>query len=331
MEQDIQAAESLREGLSLLLNAPSSERITFQSNTSAGLSVVAQGLNWSKGDEILIPDVEFPSNVYPWQTVAQEKQLQITRIPTKHGRLTANHIEEYITPHTKLLALSAVQFLSGYRADLQTIGTLCKDRDIWFVVDGIQAVGAVQIDVSQMHIDALAGGGHKWLMSPMGMGYLYVSESMQSAIHKQSVGWLSVEEPWELFNTDQSLHPHAQRFELGTPNMYGIHGMLAAVRLHLELGPDSIEHQLSKLTQFLLRHTPSYLKPVTPEDNTQRAGIVSFQLPGQVDPEELKAHLQHHQIDIAIRQGLLRIAPHFYITISELNILIEVLDQFIKD
>lgn len=332
METDIQAGEALREALALLINAQSGERISFQPNTSFALNLVARGLDWKAGDEILIPDVEFPSNVYPWITIAKEKDLKITRIPTKEGRCTVADIEKRVTEQTKLVSISAVQFLSGYYADLEAIGRFCRDCEIWFVVDGIQAVGAAELDVAQMHIDALAGGGHKWLMSPMGSGYLYLTKRMQEALVRQPVGWLSVGDPWDKFNTDQPLHPDAQRFEFGTPNMLGIHGMLAAVRLHLELGPDTIAQRLRELTSFLLdsvAHLP--LNPVTPIDPERRAGIVSFKLPDSINADELHQNLEHQNIHIAIRNGLLRVAPHFYSTETELTKLIQALVEFIQE
>jgi selenocysteine lyase/cysteine desulfurase len=327
----MQAATALREALALLLNARSGQRISFQGNTSMGLNIIAQGIDWHQGDEILVPDIEFPSNVYPWHQVAKQHPVELKRIPTTNGRVTVDLVDQYVTTQTRVLALSAVQFLSGFRADLATIGRYCHDQDIRFIVDGIQAVGAMQLDVTQYHIDALAGGGHKWLMSPLGMGYLYVSEAMQDALAPSMVGWLSVEEPWNLFDVQQPLHPDAQRFELGTPNMAGIHGMLAAVRLHLELGPDSIERKIHYLTahlQRLLHDVP--LECVTSTQEHQRAGIVSYRLPESMDADALQNYFQSRNIDIAIREHLLRIAPHFYNTKSELSLVGRVLQEYLE-
>jgi cysteine desulfurase/selenocysteine lyase len=332
MEDDMQAAEALREALSLLINAPSGKRISFQPNTSFALNLIARGLDWQEDDEILVPDVEFPSNVYPWQTIAQERDLKLICIPTQQGRITVDEIAAHSTDQTRLLALSAVQFLSGYYADLEAIGRFCRERDIWFVVDGIQAVGAAELDVQQMNIDALAGGGHKWLMSPLGTGYLYISEKLQDALKRQPIGWLSVEEPWKLFDTEQPLHPDAQRFEFGTPNMSGIHGMLAAIRLLLELGPDSIANRLRQLTGFMLEsvsHLP--LDPISQKEADRRAGIVSFSLPQSLDPEKLLHRLKEQQIEVAIRQGMLRVAPHFYNTETELSALVSALEPMLGD
>ncbi len=152
------------------------------------------------------------------------------------GRITPEMIDKVITPRTQVVALSAVQFLSGYRADLATIGQMCRDRKIWFIVDGIQAVGAVQLDVKKMNIDGLAAGAQKWQMSVQGTGFLYVNEALQEAVQPQFVGWLGVQDAWDFYNYGQPLAATAKRYEGGTVNHAGFSGMAACLSFLLEQG-----------------------------------------------------------------------------------------------
>lgn len=320
MESDIKTIARVRNLLARLVNAESADRITFQQNTSTGLNLVASGLDWDEGDEIIVNDMEFPSNVYPYLNL-KERGVSTTFISTDEGRITFGDIEQAVTPSTKMIALSAVQFLSGYRADLATIGEFCKERDIWFVVDAIQALGAVQLDVQAMHIDALASGGHKWLLSPLGAGFLYISEAYQQQMKHGPLGWLSVEEPWQLFNHDQQPKQSASRYELGSPNVNGVIGMLGSLELYFDVGPVAVEEQINRLTGYLIEqiHSSDNLTLYTDEDPEHRAGIVTADLPGDTDTEQFVTTAKEFELTVSIREGKLRFAPHYYNTLEELE------------
>ncbi|MFA4922609.1 MAG: aminotransferase class V-fold PLP-dependent enzyme, partial [Ignavibacteriaceae bacterium] len=195
----------------------SSARIAFVDNTSNGLNILAQGLTWQKGDRIILNDLEFPSNVYPFLNL-QQHGVEIDFVKSENGKVTAENILQAITPSTKLLSISFVQFLSGYKADLEELGKICKEKNIIFAVDAIQGLGALQLDVEKCKIDFLACGTQKWLMAIMGLAFVFLSEEMQSKITPKYVGWLSVEDAWNILHYDLKLKTDASVFQTGTLN-----------------------------------------------------------------------------------------------------------------
>lgn len=242
-------------------------------------------------------------------------------MPVENGIVTPEIIARALRPETRLLAISAVQFLSGYRADLEAIGALCRDRSILFVVDGIQAVGAVPIDVQAMHIDFLAAGAQKWQMSPQGTGFLYVTDDLQSSITQQHVGWLSVATPWNFKDLDQELDGSARRYEGGTLNIAGMHAMNAALTMLLGVGIGTIEGHLLAITDVLIHALTGIegVQCITPADPHHRAGIVTVRPPAGLRAEELAVHMRNAGVTIAVREGLLRFSPHFYNTPDEMH------------
>lgn len=331
-EEDLEVMEECRDRIRRLVRAESTDRIAFVTNTSAGLNLVANGLKWKAGDRALINDIEFPANVYPFLNL-ERKGIKVDFIPHEKGRVTPEQVESHLRPETRLVSISAVQFLSGYRADLEAIGQLCRDRDILFVVDGIQALGAIRLDVQAMHIDALAAGGHKWLMGLQGCGLLYVSEALQNQITEQPVGWLSVEEAWEFFNYDQPLDPSARRYENGTPNFTGIYGLNAALETHFEAGPENVEAHIRYLTSHLYASLTGLdgISMFTPRNEAERAGIVTAHLDRRIDTETLMAYFTGRHLTVSIRNGKLRIAPHYYNTAHELNRAVEMIKTGIHE
>ncbi|HKJ30705.1 MAG TPA: aminotransferase class V-fold PLP-dependent enzyme [Balneolales bacterium] len=327
---DLEVMQRCRNKIAHLIHAPSPERIAFTSNTSDAINIIAAGLNWQDGDRVLLNDIEFPANVYPY--VNQKKyDVQIDYIHHDNGRITPEMIEEAIRPETRVLALSAVQFLSGYKADLKAVGQICKNHDILFIVDGIQAIGAMNIDVKEMHIDALATGAHKWQMAPQGIGFLYLTEELQSKINQKYLGWLSVANPWQLFNYDQELIDTAKRYENGTYNIPGIYGYDAALDLLLEAGISNIERRLNELTQYIVTNfqDDDLVSIFSPEDINERAGIVTLSLPDDIDANVLMEYLKEHHVILAVREGKVRLSPHFYNTIEEIEQAISILKKYL--
>jgi len=220
-----------------------------------------------------------------------------------------------------LFCLSLVQFLSGYRADLRQIGQLCRSRGVVFVVDGIQAVGAVPFDVQDLLVDALAAGAQKWQMAPQGTGFLYVSEALQERIQQQHVGWLSVASPWEFHKLDQPLAPSARRYEGGTLNIPGMYAMREAITILQEFGLGPIAGHIHGLTHVLMQGLAEIpgIRIITPPDDDHRAGIVAIQPPAGMQSREIAGQLKARGITIAVREGLLRFSPHFYNSIEEMQ------------
>ena len=329
---DLPQIQKTRELVARLIHAESADRIALMGNTSDAINTVVAGLPWATGDHILINDMEFPANVWPYLNL-RSSGVELETIPCPDGMLTPEEVEMRIKPSTRLLAISAVQFLTGFRADLEALGSLCRDRNVLLVVDGIQAVGAVRIDVQSMKIDALAAGGQKWQMAPLGTGFLYVSEQLQERIHQKHLGWLSVKVPWDFFDYRQPLADSARRYEGGTLNAPGIWGMHAALSTLLENGIGEIEKHILALTQLLTDQLQSVdgvklISPVSPE---RRAGIVTMELPRNVDAQSVFQSISKRRAQIALREGKLRISPHFYNTPDEMNRIVAILKEALHE
>jgi selenocysteine lyase/cysteine desulfurase len=321
---DLPMVQELRSCIQLLINAESPDRIALAANTSDAINIVAGGVDWKSGDRILLNNLEFPANVWPFLNL-RNLGVELDFIQSADGRITIDQIEQGLTPRTRLVALSAVQFLSGFRADLASIGNLCRARGITFAVDGIQAVGAIKLDVQAMKIDALAAGGQKWQMSPHGTGFLYITEDLQSRISQKNFGWLGVAEPWEFRNYSQGPALSARRYEGGSSNMPCLWGMHAALKTILEFGADAIEGQILTLTQTLIDgfHDVPAVQIHSSTNLHERAGIVTIRLPQSSNPQEVFKKLLEKEITTGLREGMLRYSPHFYCSIEEMKEAVE--------
>lgn len=323
-EHCMQISDQTRLLISSYLNAPDPSNITFLGNTSDGISAVAEGLNLQPGDEIILNTMEFPTNVQPFRALS-DKGIKTVVTETPGNIITADMIESALTENSRIVSVSAVQFLSGYRADLEAIGKLCHERGILFVVDAIQCLGAFPIDVQKCKIDALASGGHKWLMSSMGLGFLYTSSALAEKLRPFKTGWLSVEEPWDLFRYEQKWLPYSGHLETGTPNMIGITALGESLKLFEEIGHKRISKRILDLSGHLTGRLTSIsgVRVVSPKDEQTRAGIVSFTIDGLEDLEGLITRLKKEKTTISAREGLIRIAPHFYNTHTEIDKVLE--------
>ena len=328
---DMRSVVACKNAIQTLIHAESSDRIAFIPNTSEGINIIASGLPWKSGDRVVLNDVEFPANVYPYHRL-KKYGVEIDVIQSVNGTITPTMIERVLTPKTRVVAISAVQFLTGYRADLEAIGRLCRSRNIWFVVDGIQALGAIKIDVQNMCIDAFATGGQKWLMAPHGIGFLYLTEGIQNAIAQQHLGWLSVQDPWQFFQYDQPLAPSARRYEGGSPNVPGIIGLRAALETLLEFGPEAIESHILAVTKNLMDQlqTINNIQLVSPVADNERAGIVTVQPQSGDFPSSLLESMEQHNVACSVRNGKLRFSPHFYNTPEEMESATTILKEILQ-
>lgn len=321
-EEGMQTIDDARSRVASYINAASPEQVTFLGNTSDAISAVAEGLQWSEGDEIILNTLEFPTNVQPFRRL-EPKGVTIRYVDAGNHRVHPSDIEALITPKTKLISISAVQYLSGFRADLKNIGNLCSKHGIYFVVDGIQALGASTIDVRSFKIDALATGAHKWLMSPMGIGFLYLSEKVQGILEPYKTGWLSVEDPWKLSEFEKNWLPVNQHLETGTPNIIGITGLGASLKVFEEIGTDAVRQHILHLSGYLIDQLQSRsdLSIITPEEDKQRLGIIAFSVdsPAEIDMDSIPEKLKQKHITISAREGYFRISPHFYNTEEEID------------
>lgn len=321
LEHCLEITEETRGLISDYLNSPSPEQISFVGNTSEGISAIAEGLEWKPGDEIILNDMEFPTNIQPFR-ILRNKGVKTVILKSSDYRITPQQIEDAITPSTRMVSISAVQYLGGFRADIEAIGEICSRHNLIFVVDAIQCLGFAPIDVKKCRIDALACGSHKWLMSPLGLGFLYTSESLASQLRPFKTGWLSVEEPWDLSNFEQNWQSFSSHLEGGAPNMLGITGMGASLKNLIEVGTDKIRDHILYVTQLLIKRLESEEKVtvITPNGSNERSGIISFKIDGIKDTDNFVSEMKKEKITISAREGMFRISPHYYNTAEDVEI-----------
>jgi selenocysteine lyase/cysteine desulfurase len=309
----LDAYEGLRVAAARLINADRSE-IALMKNTSEGIATVAMGLDWKPGDRMVAFLEEFPSNYYPWKRL-EARGINVTWLSVTDP---LEKIAE-AARGAKLLAVSFVQFLSGYRAPLQAIGEICHSNQCIFLVDAIQGLGAFPLDVRAAHIDALAADGHKWLLGPEGCGILYINQSLQERVEPVEFGWSNVAGYNDYASRDMALRQDAGRYECGTLNTIGCFGLRASIEFLLEVRPGKIgpvvQNLGDRIAAGVLSKGYELLGTRTPETG---AGIVSFRKPG-VEATEIVRKLAVAGIAAAPRAGWVRTSPHFYIRPSDID------------
>lgn len=316
--------ERIRGLAARLLGARREHEVAFVSNTSDGLSVVANGVDWRSGDNVVGAACEFPANVYPWMRLARIG-VEYRQAQERDGRVEPDAILSLVDGRTRVLALSWVQFASGFRSDLQRIGAFCRDRGVLFVVDGIQALGALDIDVERDNVDVLSADAHKWLLGPEGTGLLYVSDRVVEQIEPVRVGWTSVLDWMKWTRYELSYRDGAGRYEPGTLNSMGIFALGASLELLLETGIARIEARIRSLTDALVSGLAERgFGVVSSRADGEWSGIVAATHPRHEAPEIVR-RLHENGVEVAHRAGRVRISPHFYNTESEVERLLRAL------
>jgi selenocysteine lyase/cysteine desulfurase len=311
----MEMANQTRKLIADLIHAKA-EDIAFVMNTSDGLNIIASGIDWEAGDRILLNDLEFPSNAYPFVNL-KNRGVIIDTLEAANWRVTPQALFDRLDPRTRLVAISFVQFLTGERADLVTIGEELHKRNILFVVDAIQGLPHMPLDVEAAHIDFLSSGSHKWLMGPEGMGFIYASPRARSLIRQASLGWKSVEDPFNFNLHPDELREGASRYENGTLNNASIAGLKASLEFFLEFGQEEAARHILDLTGFFIDRLLSRgVNVITPKDESQRAGIVTFEFD---NADAMHKRLMEHDIVLSLRTGKLRVSPHFYNTEDEMR------------
>lgn len=311
------ADASIKQRIARLIGAKASE-IAFVKNTTEGLAFVANGYPWKAGDNVIIADIEFPSNVYCWMKLAKQ-HVDIRWVKNQQGRVRVDDVRALMDAKTRVVSLSAVQFSNGYRQDLESTAALCNERRVLLNLDGIQSIGALAIDVERLGIHFVSAGGHKWLLAPIGTGFFYCRQSVMDRIDPPTVGYHTVDQREDHMDYNLVYRGNAGRFEEALVNFPGIWGLDAAVRMQLALGPEEIERHILTLTaraaDGLSRRGYDI---VSPFGDKERSGILSFRHRG-MDAERIAAQLKAEGVDLAVRGGALRISPSYYNDAEEID------------
>jgi cysteine desulfurase/selenocysteine lyase len=316
------AAEETRALAAGLLHA-SPEEIAFLGSTSDGLNLAAHCLPIASGDNVILCDMEFPANVYPWLNL-QRRGVEVRVVPHDRGGLTPERLAAYLDGRTRVVTVSSVQFLSGFRADLPALGRLCHQAGAFVVVDAIQSLGVVPMDVRAAGVDILAANGAKWLMAPIGITILYVRRELIEQLQPAYAYYRAVVRPEPYLHYDWTLVDDARRFEPSSPNVVGLYGLRAALSLLLEVGIERIQAHVLDLTDRLLAGLEAQGKEIlTPRERQRRAGIVTCRT---ADVARDYERLKEARVLISQREGYLRISPHFYNVPAEIDRLLEILE-----
>ena len=316
-------SEETKNDLAEMINCHPS-RIAFIDNTSNGINILAQGIRFREGDGILLNDIEFPANVYPFLNL-QKNGIEIDFIKSQNGIVSADDIINSVRENTKLISISYVQFLSGYKVNLEKLGKFCKEEGIILSVDAIQGLGALGLDVQKCNIDFISCGTQKWLLGLQGFGFIYVSEELQEKLEQKYTGWMSVKNAWNLLDYNLKFRNSAERFQNGTVNTAGVYALNASLKLFNEFGIKNVEKRVIENSIFFIERLSDIgCKPILQNTSYENlAGIVSI-ASGQ--SKELFEELEKRNISCAFREGVLRLSPHFYNTKEEIELVISTLN-----
>lgn len=302
------------------------EQVAFLRNTSDGFASVATAIDWEPTDNIVTFHREFPANFYAWRSVRDRYGVDLRLCPERDGRIDLDEFIGLIDERTRLVSISAVQFASGFRADLERIGNAAREVGALFSVDIIQGLGAMEFDLPACHVDIASGASHKWLCAPEGCGILFVSDRAREILTPSLVGWISVEEPWDFKDMDQGYKPNALAWESGTGASSLFYGLEQSLKLLTETGISSIESHLAELTDSLCEGLEDRgYSIVSSRRPGERSQIVSVRPPEGSSAEDVFRQLEAEKIIVSARSGIIRVSPHFYNVMEDIDRLLETL------
>jgi selenocysteine lyase/cysteine desulfurase len=326
-ERSWEARSEHARGLAARILGASPEEIAFVRNTSHGLGLVAEGLDWKPGDEVAVAtSLEYPSNVYPWLHL-RDRGVSVREVEPRDGGVTPEAVAAVLTPRTRLVAVSSVQFSTGHRTDLEALGELCERAGVLLCVDGIQSVGCLPTDVKRCRVHFLSADSHKWMLGVSGIGVLYVDRRVLPRLRPVLVGWRSTTDAFNFNRTHFELRPEAAKLEEGSHNYLGNYALGAALGLLLEVGLPTIEARIRELLAQLDAELRALGCDTGPAP-ANRAGILTF-LPPSGDPKALATFLSERKVNLSLRRGRLRISPHFYNRPEEMERLAALVREFL--
>lgn len=303
---------TLRGQFAELIGASGTQDIALLKNTTEGICAVAFGYPWQPGDNVVIPAGEFPSNRLPWR--AQEARgVAIREVDIRGDDGPETALIDAMDDRTRVLAVSSVQFNDGLRLDLVKLGEACASADVLFFVDAIQHLGALPFDVVAAEVDCVAAGAHKWMLGPEGMAVFYCGEKARAKLALTQVGWHMFENPWNFDKSDWTPAKSARRFEAGSPNTLGQVATHASLALLLDRGMEKVGERVLANTRRLsagLSGMPG-VRVHNPLEPGRQSGIVSFSV-DEAEPRVMFKRLMAAGVTCALRDGRVRLSPHFY-------------------
>jgi cysteine desulfurase/selenocysteine lyase len=306
------------------------EEISLTGPTSSGLNAVANGLNWKAGDEVVCYLDDYPADVYPWLNLKRSGVKPVLLQPARLGEITPEIVESALTKRTRLVALASAHNISGYRIDVEAIGALCADHDVLFSLDAIQTLGAFPIPLK--HVDFLSAGAQKWMLGPSGAGILFVKNSRHDLLRPMIIGGWNVESPNFIAQPQIKYAEGGRKFEPGGYNNVPIAGMQAAITLLREVGLPKISARILSLVATLKNKlAPVDFEFLSPNEESGRSSFLTFRS-RRIPAEKLANALAENDVVVSSRidranRNWLRVSPHFYNTLAEMERLVEILNR----
>jgi len=321
-EEDIFArVADVRRGAARLIGAGADE-IAFVKNTTHGVQIASGGIRWKNGDNVVMPSIEFPSNVYPWMGLWR-MGVELRMVEPDDGLVTVDMLADVCDTRTRAITVSSVQFSTGHRIDLDELGDFCRNKGIFLNVDAIQGLGALQLDVRRSKIDFLSAGGHKWMLALPGVGIFYCRKELFDEIDIWNPGWTGVVNPGDFLDYDFTYRNEAERFEEGSPNLHGIFALGVSIDRILNLGPETVEKRILSLTgllaEGLMRNGLSVKSPL---GEGEKSGIMCFGSDKE-DAQSIFERLRKAGIICSLRENAVRLSPHMYNTEEECERVLE--------
>jgi selenocysteine lyase/cysteine desulfurase len=320
--------ENVKELAKTLINAPSKNDIALVKNTSEALSIVAYGLDWEPGDNIVSSDQEFPSNRIVWESLAPQG-VEFRQADLDSADSPEDAIFSLADSRTRLITISSIQFATGLKMNLKKIGGFCKSRGILFCIDAIQSLGASSFDVQKIQADFVMADAHKWMLGPEGIALFYTHPEARGILKLKQYGWHMVKSVGDFDRTEWEITETARRFECGSVNMLGIHALNASLSLLLETGMDAVESEIIKRSEYLFKLVRSEEKfeLITPSQADRFGGIVTFRRHG-MDNNAIYDYLMKCNVICASRAGGIRLSPHFYTPYNQLDSAIAMVSNY---
>ncbi len=326
--QSLNKVELIRKELARFLGAHAGE-IAFVQNTSSAVSTIALALNLQTGDRVLVPDNEFPSNYYPWKNL-ERFGVELVPFSIEKNQTITEALKNIDLKNVKVISVSAVSFETGKRIDLKEFADFCRKNKIYSCVDAIQAIGNTPINCAEMGFDFMGSGSQKWLLGPVGCGFIYARKELLETLFVPMVGWTSHRYP-EYFDLSKlEFSNEMTRFEPGLPNYVPILGMGESLRLINSFGIDKVHAQIQSHLEYLSNQLTALGLELFTGENDLTAGILCFRIPQKIDHRKVHEYFEKKKISVTVRGDYVRVSPHFFTLRSELEVFIKSVSELIE-
>ena len=319
--------DAYREAVADLIGCRSRD-VAVADSATHGIMLLVHGLDWSPGDEVVLPRGEFPANRFPWLSL-ERRGVVVREVPVGPGRDGLEQIEAAITPRTRVVAASWVAYSSGLRLDIGALGTLCRERGALFAIDGTQGVGGLSFQLSKTPCDLLACAGYKWLLGPYGLGFAYVAPELGERLEPANVNWFAIEGARDfnrLSECELNFVTGASRFDINeAANFTNVAAGIAALRYLERVGVDTVDQHVASLLRRLVAGLPPGFRDAGSAGGQRRSNILCISGPDPEATERAAEALAAERVFVSRREGTIRISPHIFNSDDQIDLVLDIL------